>query len=71
MSVTSAPECDELTICSSMDGNWIVSVVIDCSWHPDEDALMRSVHDEELRGSIKLLLESYKESACPGLLSGN
>ncbi|KAH6903359.1 hypothetical protein BKA70DRAFT_1228075 [Coprinopsis sp. MPI-PUGE-AT-0042] len=62
MNPVSMQTCDELTVCTEMDGKWFVSVVIDCSWHPDGALLVAAIGDHELRKSIELLIESHEET---------
>ncbi|KAH6908658.1 hypothetical protein BKA70DRAFT_1222268 [Coprinopsis sp. MPI-PUGE-AT-0042] len=62
MNPVSTQTCDELTVCTEMDGKWFVSVVIDCSWHPDGALLVAAIGDHELRKSIELLIESHEET---------
>ncbi|KAH6869473.1 hypothetical protein BKA70DRAFT_1242413 [Coprinopsis sp. MPI-PUGE-AT-0042] len=62
MNPVSTQTCDELTVCTEMDSKWFVSVVIDCSWHPDGALLVAAIGDHELRKSIELLIESHEET---------
>ncbi|KAH6891827.1 hypothetical protein BKA70DRAFT_1233818 [Coprinopsis sp. MPI-PUGE-AT-0042] len=62
MNSVSTQTCDELTVCTEMEGKWIISVVIDCSWNPDDALLIAAVRDDEVRKSIELLVKNYKET---------
>ncbi|KAH6880237.1 hypothetical protein BKA70DRAFT_1239028 [Coprinopsis sp. MPI-PUGE-AT-0042] len=62
MNGVSTRTCDELTVCTEMEGKWIISVVIDCSWNPDVALLIAAVRDDGVRKSIELLIEHYKET---------